>query len=96
MKWEWTMKMHYYIPELRYYNYPYVFAQLFVFSMYRLYQEQGKAFVPKFKGLLAAGSSRSAADLASGLGFDIGKEASWKKGISQAETFIEELEATLK
>ena len=68
MKWEWTMKMHYDIPELRYYNYPYVFAQLFAFSMYRLYQEQGKEFVPRFKGLLAAGSSRSAAELASGLG----------------------------
>jgi oligoendopeptidase F len=96
MKWEWTMKMHYYIPDLRYYNYPYVFAQLFVFSMYRLYQEQGRAFVPKFKGLLSAGSSRSAAELAAGLGFDIGKEASWQKGIAQAETFIEELEGTLK
>ncbi len=96
MKWEWTMKMHYYIPDLRYYNYPYVFAQLFVFSMYRLYQEQGKVFVPKFKGLLSAGSSRSAAELAAGLGFDIGKEASWQKGIAQAEAFIEELEGTLK
>jgi oligoendopeptidase F len=96
MKWEWTMKMHYYIPDLRYYNYPYVFAQLFVFSMYRLYQEQGRAFVPKLKGLLAAGSSRSAADLAMDMGFDISEEASWKKGIEQADTFVSELESTLK
>lgn len=96
MKWEWTMKMHYYIPGLRFYNYPYVFAQLFVFSMYRMYQEQGREFVPKLKGLLAAGSSRSAADLAMVMGFDISKESSWQKGIEQAETFIKELEDTMK
>jgi oligoendopeptidase F len=95
MKWEWTMKMHYYIPELRFYNYPYVFAQLFVFSLYRLYQEQGKEFVPKMKQLLSAGSCRSAAQLAAELGFDINDEKCWQKGIEQAEKFIDELEHTL-
>ena len=55
MRWEWTMKLHYYIPNYRFYNYPYVFAQLFVFSLYRLYKEQGREFVPKLKALLSAG-----------------------------------------
>ena len=94
MKWEWTMKMHYYIAGLRFYNYPYVFAQLFVFALYRLYKEQGPAFVPKVKALLAAGSSRSAADLAMEFGFDLSEEAFWQKGIAQAEEFIDQLERT--
>lgn len=95
MKWEWTMKPHYYIANRRFYNYPYVFAQLFVFALYRLYKEQGKDFVPKMKGLLAARGSKSPRDLASELGFDITKDAFWEKGIRQAEEFIEMLEGTL-
>lgn len=96
MKWEWTMKLHYYMPNYRFYNYPYVFAQLFVFAMYRLYREQGKAFVPLVKGLLSAGSSRSPGELAKDLGFDITTEEFWQKGIQQAEDFIAQLEATTR
>jgi oligoendopeptidase F len=95
MKWEWTMKVHYYLPNYRFYNYPYVYAQLFVFALYRLYKEQGKSFVPKLKRLLAAGSSKSPRELAAELGFDITKEAFWEKGIAQAAEFIDMLEKTL-
>jgi len=95
MKWEWTMKPHYYMPNYRFYNYPYVFAQMFVFALYRLYKEQGKSFVPKLKKLLAAGSSRSPRELAAELGFDISDERFWEKGMKQAEEFIDMLEETL-
>jgi oligoendopeptidase F len=92
MKWEWTMKPHYYLANYRFYNYPYVYAQLFVFALYRLYKEQGKAFVPKLKRILAAGSSRSPREIASELGFDITEEAFWQKGMEQAKEFIDMLE----
>jgi len=95
MKWEWTMKVHYYLANYRFYNYPYVFAQLFVFALYRLYIEQGKSFVPKLKRLLAAGSSKSPRELGSELGLDITDEAFWEKGIEQAKEFIDMLEKTL-
>jgi oligoendopeptidase F len=95
MKWEWTMKPHYYMANYRFYNYPYVFAQLFVFALYKLYQEQGLAFVPKLKTLLASGSSKSPRDLAAELGFDITAEAFWENGMKQAEEFINTLEETL-
>jgi oligoendopeptidase F len=95
MRWEWTMKPHYYMANYRFYNYPYVYAQLFVFALYRLYKEQGKGFVPKLKGLLAAGSSKSPRELAGELGFDISDETFWEKGMKQAEEFIRMLEETL-
>jgi oligoendopeptidase F len=95
MKWEWTMKSHYYIPNYRFYNYPYVFAQLFVFALYRLYKEQGKAFIPKMRNILAAGSSKSPMELASEMGLDLASEDFWMKGIQQAEDFLLLLEATL-
>ncbi len=95
MKWEWTMKPHYYIANYRFYNYPYVFAQLFVFALYRLYKEQGESFVPKLKKLLAAGSSKSPRELGAELGLDITDETFWEKGMKQAEEFIDMLEETL-
>ncbi|UCE09348.1 MAG: M3 family oligoendopeptidase [Candidatus Thorarchaeota archaeon] len=95
MKWWWTMKLHFYIPNYRYYNYPYVYAQLFVYAMYRLYKEQGKVFVPNLKALLAAGSSKSPRELAAEIGFDITTEEFWQKGIDQFDVFIKEFEDTL-
>jgi oligoendopeptidase F len=96
MKWEWTMKPHYYIPNYRFYNYPYVYAQLFVFALYRLYKEQGMAFVPKMRALLAAGSSMSPVNLAKEMGFDVMKEDFWHKGIQQFDEFVDQLETTMK
>jgi len=95
MKWEWTMKLHYYIANYRFYNYPYVFAQLFVFALYQLYKEQRKSFAPKLKRLLAAGSSKSPRELSAELGFNITAEAFWEKGMKQAEEFIGMLEENL-
>lgn len=95
MKWEWAKSPHYYIANYRFYNYPYVFAQLFVYALYRLYKEQGKDFVPKIKRILAAGSSKSPTELTVELGFDITAEAFWQKGMKQAERFIDMLEETV-
>jgi oligoendopeptidase F len=95
MEWEWTMKPHYYLANYRFYNYPYVFAQLFVFALYKLYKEQGKSFVPKLKGLLAAGSSKSPFELINEVGLNLTDEKFWEKGIKQAEEFIDMLEKTL-
>jgi oligoendopeptidase F len=95
-KWEWTFKGHYYIPRFRLYNYPYVFANLFVFALYRLYKEQGKAFVPKLKRILSAGSTTSPRELAAEIGFDISKEDFWALGMKQAEEFLTQLEALIK
>ncbi len=95
-KWEWTFKGHYYIPRFRLYNYPYVFANLFVFALYRLYKEQGKDFVPKLKRILSAGSTSSPRKLAAELDFDISKEDFWALGMKQAEAFITQLEQLIK
>ena len=92
MKWWWTMKLHFYMANYRYYNYPYVYAQLFVYAMYKLYKEQGKEFVPKLKALLSAGSSRSPRDLAADIGFDVTTEEFWQKGIDQFSKFVDMFE----
>jgi len=92
MDWEWTMKPHYFIPNFRFYNYPYVYAQLFVYALYQTYKKEGKAFVPKFKKLLAAGGSVSPEELGEIVGLDITKKDFWNLGIKQYEDFVNQLE----
>ncbi|MFX1417619.1 MAG: M3 family metallopeptidase [Promethearchaeota archaeon] len=92
MDWEWTMKPHYYIPNFRFYNYPYVYAQLFVYALYQTYKNEGKGFVPKFKKLLAAGGSVSPEELGKIVGLDITKKDFWSLGIKQYEDFVKQLE----
>jgi oligoendopeptidase F len=92
MDWEWTMKGHYFIPNFRFYNYPYVFAQLFVYALYQTYKQEGKEFIPKFKKLLSSGGSRTPQELGALVGLDISKEDFWKLGIKQYKAFVDELE----
>ncbi|MFX1280112.1 MAG: M3 family oligoendopeptidase [Promethearchaeota archaeon] len=95
MDWEWTMKPHYYIPNFRFYNYPYVYAQLFVYALYQTYKKEGKEFVRKFKKLLAAGGSVSPEELGNIVGLDITKQDFWDLGIKQYEDFVNQLESLM-
>jgi oligoendopeptidase F len=92
MEAEWTMKPHYYMANYRFYNYPYVYAQMFVYSLYERYLEEGKAFVPKFVELLASGSSKSPMELGATVGLDVADPAFWRGGVKVFERFISQLE----
>ena len=90
--WEWTMKPHYFRIGLRFYNYPYVYAQLFVYALYQTYKKEGKEFVPKFTKLLSSGGSLSPVEMGKIVGLDITKPDFWKLGIKQYEDFVNQLE----
>ena len=92
MEAEWTMKPHYYRSDTRFYNYPYVYAQMFVFALYRKYLEEGDEFVPKFKRILSCGSSVSPVEIGKIVEQDITNPDFWEQGMRQYKHFIEELE----
>ena len=92
MKAEWTMKPHYYMANFRFYNYPYVYAQLFVYALYQKYLEEGKKFVPKFKKALSAGSSVSPVEIGRMVNLDVTDVGFWKLGMKRYEHFLQELE----
>jgi len=96
MDWEWAMKGHYYIPNFRFYNYPYVYAQLFVYALYRKYKTEGNSFIPKFKKLLKVGGSLSPEELGRIMDLDITNADFWKLGIKQYEEFVNQLEELIK
>ncbi len=92
MEAEWTMKPHYYIANYRFYNYPYVYAQMLVYSLYEQYLQEGKQFVPKLKKALSAGSSLSPLEIGKIFDLDIAAPNFWNKGIKVFERFIDTLQ----
>jgi oligoendopeptidase F len=92
MEAEWTMKPHYYMANYRFYNYPYVYAQMFVYSLYERYLQEGKAFVPKLEKALSAGSSVPPAEIGKIMGLDVSSPTFWSSGMKVFSRFIEDLE----
>jgi oligoendopeptidase F len=93
---EWSVTPHYFRANFRFYNYPYVYAQLFVYALYQKYVEEGKAFVPKLKKILSVGSTISPMEIGKIVGFDIDSPDFWKVGMKQFEHFVKELEKIVK
>jgi oligoendopeptidase F len=91
---EWTMKPHYYMANYRFYNYPYVYAQMFVYALYERYQQEGKAIVPKLKQALSAGSSVSPAEIGKILGLNVAAPDFWSGGLKVFEGFVDDLQKT--
>lgn len=80
-RWGWS-----YIPHFihsRFYCYSYVFGQLLVLALYRIYKDEGKSFVPKYLALLEAGGSDAPEALLKPLGVDIRKAEFWQKGFAE-------------
>lgn len=78
-RWGWS-----YIPHFihtPFYCYAYVFGELLVLSLYRMYQEQGQAFVPRYLELLESGSNASPEALLARVGANIADPAFWQKGL---------------
>jgi oligoendopeptidase F len=92
MEAEWTMKPHYYMANYRFYNYPYVYAQMFVYSLYERYLEEGKSFVPKLVKVLSAGSSVSPLEISRMVDLDVADPSFWVNGLKVFERFIVDLE----
>lgn len=88
----WISVPQYYIPNFRYYNYPYVYAQLFVYALYQKYLEEGKGFVPKFKKALSVGCSVSPVEIGKIVGLDVKDSRFWELGLKQYGYFVKELE----
>ncbi len=80
----------------RFYNYPYVYAQMFVYTLYQKYLEEGEEFVPKFKKILSAGSSISPVEIGKIVDLHITDPDFWKLGMKQYEHFVKELEQIFK
>jgi oligoendopeptidase F len=92
-KWEWVSIPHIY--HTPFYVYAYAFGQLLVLALYQRYRAEGEAFKPRYMDMLAAGGSKSPADICAAAGIDIRSEAFWQGGFDVLAKLVDELE-TLK
>lgn len=87
-RWGWS-----YIPHFihtPFYCYAYVFGQLLVFALYRMYREQGEQFVPSFIQLLEKGGSETPESLLAPLGIDFRDPSFWQKGFDELKNLIDQ------
>lgn len=89
-KYEWVSIPHIY--GTPFYVYAYAFGQLLVFSLYKLYQEQGEAFKPKYLRILSAGGSIAPIALLAEAGLDVTKPEFWQGGYDVIDSMVRRLE----
>ena len=89
-KWEWTYIPHFY--HTPFYCYAYAFGNLLVLSLYKMYKQEGKSFIPKYLNLLSAGGSKNPETLLTDLGFDISNKRFWQQGFDLLLEKIGDLE----
>ncbi len=91
-QWEWLTIPHIFASP--FYCYAYSFGNLLVLALYRMYKEQGSAFVPKYLDLLATGGSAAPLDNLRKLGVDLTSEAFWQSGFDTIQDMVGQLEET--
>ncbi len=89
-RWEWIAIPHIY--HAPFYVYAYAFGQLLVLALYQQYQREGRAFVPRYLRLLAAGGSQPPMQILREAGVDVTQAAFWQGGFDLLSRWVEQLE----
>jgi len=87
-----------YIPHIfhsPFYCYAYAFGNLLVLSLFKMYKEQGKEFVPKYIKILSYGGSEVPEKILSEVGIDIKDEKFWQGGFDLIKEMVARLEREL-
>lgn len=78
----WASKLHFFIPTLSFYNFPYTFGFLFSNMVYEHFRPQGAAGAPGYERLLRRTGDEWAEPIAKGeLGVDLGDPATWEAAL---------------
>ncbi|MBU1700905.1 MAG: M3 family oligoendopeptidase, partial [Candidatus Eisenbacteria bacterium] len=93
----WASKLHFFITEMPFYNFPYTFGYLFSGGIYDLAKKEGPSFYKKYRALLAdTGSMTTEAVAQKHLGIDLTQETFWDDAVNRVlmdvETFISMVE----
>jgi oligoendopeptidase F len=92
-QWEWLTIPHIFASP--FYCYAYSFGNLLVLALYRMYQKEGAAFVPKYLDLLSAGGSEAPQTILAKVGVDMASEDFWQSGFDTIREMVDQLEHTL-
>lgn len=90
-RWEWVSIPH--IFGTPFYVYAYSFGQLLVLSLYQQFQQEGEAFKPRYRKLLAAGGSKAPVEVLAEAGIDMHDPAFWQGGFDVIANLVAQLES---
>lgn len=90
----WASKLHFYITDVPFYNFPYTFGYMFSTGIYAQAQREGATFAEKYDALLRDTGVMTVEELATKhLGVDLTKPDFWREAMSLAiadvEAFLE-------
>lgn len=87
----WCSKLHFYISDVPFYNFPYTFGFLFAIGVYDRAKKEGSAFADKYRALLADTGSMTTEQVAKKhLGVDLTKEDFWVDAARRATADVDE------
>ena len=90
----WASKLHFFLTDISFYNFPYTFGFLLSRALFQRYLEEGTAFMPRWVAFLReTGQADAHVVAASTLGEDLESEAFWRRAIASLEPDLAELEA---
>jgi oligoendopeptidase F len=90
-RWEWVSIPHIY--QVPFYVYAYSFGQLLVLSLYKQFKQEGEAFKPRYRKILATGGSDAPVRVLAQAGIDIHDPSFWQGGYDVIRELVEQLEA---
>ena len=86
----WASKLHFFIPEFGFYNWPYTFGYLFSAAVHARAREEGPSFLPSFQDLLRRTGWQGTEDLARDtLGVDLRSERFWEETVLPIEGLVD-------
>jgi oligoendopeptidase F len=92
----WASKLHFFIPDLTFYNFPYTFGYLLSRGMVALFQREGAPFLARYEAFLENSGRAMAHEVAkSTLGCDLESPAFWCDSIDTLLAPTDELERLL-
>jgi oligoendopeptidase F len=88
----WVDKVHYYIPDFHYYNFPYAFGLLFARGLYGEYRRRPEDFFPRYEKLLEESGALGVEEAGFVMGLDLTKKDFWAGALGDFEAMADEFE----
>lgn len=85
----WLCKGHYYSAGYNYYNFPYAFGCMLSMGLYAKYQEEGEAFLPKYRALLEATPVKTMEEIGEQAGIDLTTPDFWRSALKAFADLID-------
>ena len=87
----WASKLHFFVTDVPFYNYPYTFGYLFATGVYNRASEEGSSFAKNYRSLLADTGKMTTEEVAQRhLGVDLTKPDFWETAVRAALSDVDE------